>query len=263
LHDTDIEGHLRHAHEQTIISAIEEGRRATTRNFYKTLENKMRKDWERQKELVFEELGRHAPSSSSSGAAGTSGSLVGSSSTGRRSLSGRDNGFGESTSSPSRQQPVSAGSQLQMHTRMMRYDRATRKLNEYRKQGTPLGIVSVFSEAIVGGSSSSDSVRVVTHKKLYREANIVAFKRSAQLAETWRLLAQVVGENNVVDGEFQREALTERQYAKAYLSEDQETAPVKEIRSMITSGALTHLQEQCVKTVTVHIQAAKENLTGS
>lgn len=168
LHDTDIEGHLRHAHEQTIISAIEEGRRATNRNFYKTLENNMRKDWERQKELVFEELGRHAPSSSSSAVAGPSGSLVGSSSGGRRSLSSREHGFGESTSSPSRQTISTPGSQLQMHTRMMRYDRATRRLNEYRKQGTPLGIVSVYSEASVGGSSSSDSVSGHLHSRPVR-----------------------------------------------------------------------------------------------
>lgn len=179
LHDSDIEGHLRHAHEQTIISAIEEGRRATVRNFYKTLELSMRKDWERQKEAVFEELGRHAPSSSSSssnaggalvastssssGIGGTGGASGSGSGSGRRSLGGRDAGFGE-TSSPARQngtlpQGQSAGSQLQMHTRMMRYDRTTRKLNEYRKQGIPLAIVNAYSEASLGGSgSASDSV---------------------------------------------------------------------------------------------------------
>lgn len=178
LHDTDIEGHLRHAHEQTIISAIEEGRRATVRNFYKTLEVNMRKDWERQKELVFEELGRHAPSYGNSGS--TAGNLIASTSTsalvnssssnGRRGgLGSREDGFGESSSSPSSRggyqqgqgqgQGQTAGSQLQMHTRMMRYDRTTRKLNEYRKQNIPLGVVNAYMEASIGGSSSSDNVR--------------------------------------------------------------------------------------------------------
>lgn len=69
-------------------------------------------------------------------------------------------------------------------------------------------------------------------------------QRSAQLADTWRLLSHVIRERDVVDGEFQREALTHRQYAKAYLSENQESQEAKEIRSMITSGALTHLEEQ-------------------
>lgn len=53
------QGYLRHTHEQTIISAIEEGRRATTASFYDRLNTSMRKDWERQKDKLFEELGRH------------------------------------------------------------------------------------------------------------------------------------------------------------------------------------------------------------
>lgn len=58
------QGYLRHTHEQTIISTIEEGRRATTADFYKTLDSQMRRDWERQKEKLFEELGRHQASGS-------------------------------------------------------------------------------------------------------------------------------------------------------------------------------------------------------
>lgn len=58
------QGYLRHTHEQTIISSIEEGRRATTSDFYRNLDSQMRKDWERQKEKLFEELGRHQASGS-------------------------------------------------------------------------------------------------------------------------------------------------------------------------------------------------------
>lgn len=59
LSDTDIEGYLKHTHEQTIISAIEEGRRATQSDFYRRLEANSRSNWEKQKEKLFEELGRH------------------------------------------------------------------------------------------------------------------------------------------------------------------------------------------------------------
>jgi nuclear pore complex protein Nup93 len=55
------QGYIRHTHEQAIISAIEEGRRATTADFYRNLDTKMRRDWEKQKDKLFEELGRHQP----------------------------------------------------------------------------------------------------------------------------------------------------------------------------------------------------------
>lgn len=41
------------------MSAIEEGRRATQRDFYERLQDKSRRGWEKQKEALWEELGRH------------------------------------------------------------------------------------------------------------------------------------------------------------------------------------------------------------
>jgi nuclear pore complex protein Nup93 len=57
LQDTDVAGYLRHAHEQNIISTIEEGRRETQEAFYRMLEERSQKDWEAKKKRVFEELG--------------------------------------------------------------------------------------------------------------------------------------------------------------------------------------------------------------
>jgi nuclear pore complex protein Nup93 len=57
LQDTDVAGYLRHAHEQNLISTIEEGRRETQEGFYRLLEGRSRKDWEAKKRRVFEELG--------------------------------------------------------------------------------------------------------------------------------------------------------------------------------------------------------------
>lgn len=53
-------------------------------------------------------------------------------------------------------------------------------------------------------------------------------------------------ERDVINGEFQREALQEGQYSRAYQSVDQETVEAKQLRSTIVSGGLTHLQEQYV-----------------
>lgn len=57
LQDTDVAGYLRHAHEQNLISTIEEGRRETQEDFYRLLEVRSSKDWEAKKRRVFEELG--------------------------------------------------------------------------------------------------------------------------------------------------------------------------------------------------------------
>lgn len=57
LQDTDVAGYLRHAHEQNLISTIEEGRRETQEEFYRVLEDRGRRDWEARKKRVFEQLG--------------------------------------------------------------------------------------------------------------------------------------------------------------------------------------------------------------
>jgi nuclear pore complex protein Nup93 len=57
LQDTDVAGYLRIAHEQNLISTIEEGRRETQEEFYRVLEERSQRDWEAKKKRVFEELG--------------------------------------------------------------------------------------------------------------------------------------------------------------------------------------------------------------
>ncbi|KIM32731.1 hypothetical protein M408DRAFT_326475 [Serendipita vermifera MAFF 305830] len=60
LHDTDVAGFLRHAHEQSIISTIEEGRRETLLEFRRVLDERVRRDWEGRKKKIFEELGERS-----------------------------------------------------------------------------------------------------------------------------------------------------------------------------------------------------------
>lgn len=47
-----------------------------------------------------------------------------------------------------------------MHSRMMRYDRVIRRLNDFRKEGYAFGLVSALGEASVG-ATASDSVSLV------------------------------------------------------------------------------------------------------
>ncbi|GAA5917547.1 hypothetical protein JCM8208_005072 [Rhodotorula glutinis] len=227
LSDTDVEGYVRHTHEQAIISAIEEGRRATTADFYRNLDTKMRREWERQKEKMFDELGRNQAQAGPSNE------------TSRRQ--GGQSGFERSAPAP----PLpSASGSLQMHSKMLRYDRVIRRLNEFRKEGFAFGLVSALGEASVG-SSSGDS-------------------RAAQTTETWRLLSHLVQERDVLNGEFQRTALQERQYAQAYLAEDQEQQGAVELRRMIGDGAKGYLEEQFLAYVekTLASRPAEANLGG-
>jgi nuclear pore complex protein Nup93 len=143
LPDTDIAGYLQHTHEQTIISAIEEGRRATVSDFYRDFDKRMKDDWERQKEEVFEELGRHS---------GSATSLAGPAKRTRRSAV-----FEEVEALA----PKDGSSALQLHSRMMRYDRVVRKLNDHRKQRSPFGVVTAMGEA--GMSTMKDIVRPLPH----------------------------------------------------------------------------------------------------
>lgn len=68
LHDTDVAGFLRHTHEQTLISAIEESRRQAELDFYENINHRMMKDWEARKRKIFEELGVPRGVSSADGA---------------------------------------------------------------------------------------------------------------------------------------------------------------------------------------------------
>lgn len=69
-------------------------------------------------------------------------------------------------------------------------------------------------------------------------------QKSTQTTETWRLLAHLVQEHDVLNGEFQRTALQERKYRTAYLAPDQEGLDATNLRKMIGEGAKKHLEEQ-------------------
>lgn len=69
-------------------------------------------------------------------------------------------------------------------------------------------------------------------------------QKSAQTTETYRLLAHLVHEHDVVHGEFQRQALGERQYAAAYLHANQEGEEAVAMRKLVGEGGRGWLEEQ-------------------
>ena len=59
VYDTDVEGFIRHEHEQVILSMIEESRRETLDDFQQGLHEQLHQDWEAQKQRILEELGQY------------------------------------------------------------------------------------------------------------------------------------------------------------------------------------------------------------
>ncbi|SCV71462.1 BQ2448_3050 [Microbotryum intermedium] len=233
------QGFLTHTHEQTIIASIEQGRRQTTADFYRSLDASMRNDWERQKENLFDELGRHQPRYASSSSSSANVAAGATTSTPKR---GPAAAFVLERASPLAPLPSSSTTannptgSLQMHSRMMRYDRVVRRLNDFRKQGFAFALVSAFGEASIGVGSSHNGA-IGGHS---------ADAKATQTTETWRLLAHLVQERDVLNGEFQRKALQERQYAAAYLNLDQDAVQGAQLRKMVAEGAKQHLEEQQV-----------------
>ncbi|KAF9048132.1 nucleoporin-interacting protein NIC96 [Hymenopellis radicata] len=125
LQDTDVTGFLRHAHEQTLISTIEEGRRETQDEFYKMLQDRAERDWEAKKKRVFEELGGRVSVDNNRAVADF-----------KKSMHGKLASSLSAVSTPSLN--------LQMQNRMMAYDRAVTDLNAARLRKVSFPIVHTF-----------------------------------------------------------------------------------------------------------------------
>jgi nuclear pore complex protein Nup93 len=139
LQDTDVAGYLRIAHEQNLISTIEEGRKETQEEFYRVLEDRSQRDWEAKKKRVFEELG---------GRIGTSDRRVGPLGKSSLSVSTLHICHILRISLPWIQASVVGPSlSLQMQTKMMAYDRVITELNNARLRGTSYPLVHALIDA--------------------------------------------------------------------------------------------------------------------
>jgi nuclear pore complex protein Nup93 len=141
LQDTDISGYLRHAHEQNVISTIEEARRETQEEFYRVLEDRGRREWDARKKRVFEELGGRL--------GGDGGALVltGKPPQGRSTLTVRGALHCLLTFLTFLQLSAAPSPSLQMQGKMMAYDRVVVELNVARLRGTSYPVIHAFIQA--------------------------------------------------------------------------------------------------------------------
>ncbi|KAH9822442.1 Nup93/Nic96-domain-containing protein [Melampsora americana] len=254
LQDTDVEGYLKHEHEQSIIASIEEGRRQTVQDFYQLLNKSLRQNWEQQKELLFEELGRHQPSSNQTDMFFGSNSIhhhnsleMGNSYTDRRRPGSRTFSVEGTTFGGSQLPNTRSGTNLaslDMHGKMMRYDQVVIKLNERRRQNTQFPIIHAFQQASVPNNDESSKNNQHT-----------------PLIDTWSLLKQLVQESNsdsidqateLIGGIRLTTVSQERKFAKHYLG-DPQSSEAKNLRKQLAEGARVHLQQQFLAHINMQI----------
>ncbi|KAI0266882.1 nucleoporin-interacting protein NIC96 [Gloeopeniophorella convolvens] len=216
LQDTDISGYLRHAHEQNVISTIEEARRETQEEFYRVLEDRSKRDWEARKKRVFEELGGRL--------GGDSGALV----LGGKTQQSRSALTLSTGPSPS----------LQMQSKMMAYDRVVVELNESRLRGVSFPVVHAFMQAAL--SLNPDR----THQ------TIQAFHILTKITGEPPALPPLAH----AGAHILNTPLLERRHARAHLGDPQSKEAVG-LRKQIAAGARAALEEQYLDVLERTVQA--------
>ncbi|PPQ99599.1 hypothetical protein CVT24_005175 [Panaeolus cyanescens] len=210
LQDTDVPGYLRIAHEQNLISTIEEGRKETQEDFYRVLEERSQRDWEAKKKRVFEELG---------GRVGNT----------ERSFGDmRSSTLGKSTLAVSSLPSGGPSISLQMQGKMMAYDRVITDFNAARLRETSYPIVHALIDASLAAASDS---------------------RVMQMTQNFHILAKITGEPPALPpvehaGAHILNAPTfQSKHARAYLG-DPESREAISLRKQISKGAREALEEQ-------------------
>ncbi|KAK9763059.1 nuclear pore complex subunit, partial [Basidiobolus ranarum] len=232
IHDTDIEGHLRHEHEQIIISAIEEGRRQSLRDFDSTCERLTSLEWERSKKKIFEELGQHRGKSFEEIDRDFSTPNFLSSSEMRYSQLDR--------SFRSDEQNISG---LQAYAKMIRYASVVKDLNDHRLMGETYGVIHAFEE--VAKSFSGDM-------------------KAQQIIDSWRLLFTVSGERHKTNEAYLMGSLEESRCSRAYPNEDHNSFEAVKFRQNLIGNSREFLEEQFLKHVekTIIMRPEDANLGG-
>ncbi|CAI2170419.1 1130_t:CDS:10 [Funneliformis geosporum] len=227
LPDTDVEKFIEHKHQQTISSIIKDGHIQTVDDYNSYFDRCLVHDWDRTKRRVFEELGQHIPTSTSSDSDlfSTPGS---SRSRFQTPLRGTTTSSFIGSSTP-RSSYVTAGerkvtfrseSTLPLNQRHLVYFDVVSKLNNHRLSKLEYGVINEFTNAA-------------------KKINVDYVKK---LVQCWQSLISIIGENNVIEGRFTRNPLKEHHYARAYL------APVsspenKALYKALLNGAKRYLEE--------------------
>ncbi|KIP04441.1 hypothetical protein PHLGIDRAFT_31350 [Phlebiopsis gigantea 11061_1 CR5-6] len=206
LQDTDTAGYLRHAHEQNLISTIEEARKETQEEFYRVLEEREQRDWEAKKRRVFEELG-------------------GRTNTGNKAVTELKKSYGGKNLLSASTGPAPT---LQMQNKMMAYDRVVSRLNNSRLQGTSFPVVHALIEASLAINNDPRNLQMTQNFHVLAKIT----------SEPPALPPMEHAGAHVLNA-----PLFERKYARVYLG-DSESRDAVDLRKQIARGAREALEEQ-------------------
>ncbi|BFZ61356.1 nuclear pore complex subunit [Saitoella coloradoensis] len=229
----DVDRHLRYKKEQNITSAIDESIRRTQKDFEAFVARNINLDWEKQKQRVFESIGLATRTGDDKDAEKPGASVFGKSmgfSMHKRSLSrsvlGKsvlgvfDKEEFQDVGEP-RKKPTSGS--LTSHLRRQQFATVVKHLNDLRLKGTPFGIISAFS-ALSNNAGNKATVQ--------------------QLGDAWKLMGVLANEENVHNGEFYGDSITERQYAKQYAATIPRSKDTTALNNHITAASRKWLEEQ-------------------
>ncbi|KAL4399838.1 nuclear pore complex subunit [Malassezia pachydermatis] len=208
VYDTDLEGYIRHEHEQVILSMIEEGRRSALDDFHTGLGRSLHRDWQAQKQRILDELGQHR---------GSEDAASSSTATLRRSVS-HVSGASTSVAAPSSE------ASLAQHSRMIRYDAVIARLNRARLDGESLPLIHAFMETVESFTQEPS--------------------RQRALLDAWTALKYMVHEMPS-DASSRPTPVQAREYAATYLDVTHfEGAQGVALRQKWVRGARAYLERQ-------------------
>ncbi|KAF9268974.1 NIC-domain-containing protein [Marasmius fiardii PR-910] len=230
IQDTDVAGYLRHAHEQNLISTIEEGRKETQDAFYQMLEDRMSRDWEAKKKRVFEELGARVKPDN------------------RALAELKKSLHGKNTLLVAPQSTLS----LQMQSKMMAYDRVITELNAARLRGSSYPVIHNLLDVSLSLASDPHTNQMAQ-----------TFHILSKITQEPPSLPPPTHASSSISL-INTPSTSFRKFSKAYLLSPQNSREAIALRKQIASGAREALEEQYFTVIdrTVHTHSAQAQLGG-
>jgi nuclear pore complex protein Nup93 len=261
INDNDVEGYLASLQTQTTLSMIADGLARSVRDFDAFLEDNVTMEWDAQRNRIYQHFGikqrdrqrtsdgsngtrsdsaeqggfgrsrrsKGQPFKSTRAAGASSGSVFGQQSM-QRSVIGVPGPIGADQQSPFsdvERKPDSVGGTLgvdvdgQSHReKRSQFAERVQNLNAYRLRKANYPVLGAFAKVQRGDQN-------VEH-----------------IVNAYRCVTSVVDENDDPEGSLESTSRRERQFAKAYLDEAQDSTNVNQMRRSILAGATQHLEKR-------------------
>ena len=208
INDNDFKNYLKLEYEQIILNSIEQSKQETINEFQSNLSRNLQSNWNDRKQSLFDELGQHLISDDVT--------------------HDHDSDLNYSYNNVTNYNSFNRNTSLVMNNKMNSYLNVIKKLNDYRFQGYNFSLINELSN-VNKSLSTTDS-------------------KSNQILDCWNLLSFTLREKSIINGEFKRAALKEREYSNIYLNQtDPEGEKLRSLSKLWTLGSKQYLENQFLK----------------